>query len=120
MLKLRRQYCAFCRGSSREKQVDTVNVSLPCRVVDRCPSELVLGVHVGASLQEDVDRFGVAFTRGMIEGSCLRVLVGNVDAREAASRFDEQAENAGVPFASGEMLRPVPSGVGEDLGSTVE
>jgi hypothetical protein len=57
---------------------------------------------------------------GVGKGSRLRVLVGDVDAREAPGGLDEQSQDSCVTFASGEVLRPVSGGVREDLGATLE
>lgn len=95
-------------------------MSMPCSIVDGRSSELVLGVHVGPGLQQDVDRLGVSLASGVGERSRLRVLVGDVDARKASGSLDEQTQNSGVTFASSKMLRPVSSRIGEDLGATLE
>lgn len=113
--RFRRSCCA-----RRKEQVDAVDVPLPRGVVNRRLAELVARVDVRPGLEEDVDRLGVPFAARMRERRRLRVLVGDVDAREPSSGFDEEAEDAGVTFAGGEVLRVVPCGVGKDLGPALE
>lgn len=76
-------------SASSEEEVDAVDVSMPCSVVDGRSPELVLGVDVRARLQQNVDRLGVSLASGVGEGSRLRVFVGDIDAREAPGRLDE-------------------------------
>lgn len=88
--------------------------------MDRRLAELVASVDVRPGLEKDVDRLGVTFAARVRERRRLRVLVGHVDAGEPSSRFDEKAKNAGVAFASGQVLGVVPCRVGEDFGTTLE
>jgi hypothetical protein len=95
-------------------------MALPGRIVNRRAAEFVLRMNIRARFEENVDRLGVPFARGVVEGSRLRVLVRDVNPREAPRGFDEKFEHAGMTFSSSEMLRPVPRRIWKDLGSPLK